>query len=808
MRKFSKISVLALGAIATALLASCGPTGQDDGSDSNTDSQSQSEDTKVASIKIVSGSIATSYAQGASVDYSKLAIDLFNAGESRIKTLKWAENKESITYTDIDTSEVSSDKVFTVTYSDDGKSFTDSLSYEVKDLYTLVSWAANPNYVYTTQYQTNPKISESEDKLEKGVMKAAKFYVGNMNSVNLLPELNALDEDYEAIKLSKIPSGASLSLEKEGASAKAEDYIENLSSFLRDGELKFKEGVTGSFKLTLSYPEQKDLVYEVEAVEAYNVTKASDLFAFYTSVNSWPYSEAIASEAKKFKDSLSLPDAENLVLQNDVSIGRSSLPDAYFWSEEEGCDPAVVGSLKDWLRIYDHEFKNPGDTATIYGNLHRISILEEGEDKLPFILTDSMTGQAQAAGKAISTHTTLFYGSYGENSDPFDCKINFKDLQGTGNNGVSEDTEIKEGGPMFLKSEIDASFDNVNISKFYMAAMIDGASKVDDKKVGDRNISPSFSFSSCRFHDLANAGIYVYGSGSLDIKNSDFAHAGGPLLFLNPSSDEKLPSEASAVMTYSPKLSTTVDIDSASFLSNLSAGKGGWFEAYKGASTLAGTLQGMDALFTPYKMSFIEEVNAVSKFNFIALNLPINSNGEGLWIPGHGEGGTNVTIRKNGNIIYSTLDGYLSVMGAAMGVQTATAGGDAEAISSAYSAYADVLSKTFFGNNLSFANLAQEMVFTATDGEGNHESAMVNVNGDGQFFLCSSEYAIKPGFASAGVTPPSTYAPGDTFKSEGLLACTINGEKELVYPSSVVSSPLSYTGVSHYGVLLGSYRAI
>ncbi len=147
-------------------------------------------------------------------------------------------------------------------------------------------------------------------------------------------------------------------------------------------------------------------------------------------------------------------------------------------------------------------------------------------------------------------------------------------------------------------------------------------------------------------------------------------------------------------------------------------------------------------------------------------------------------------------------------MSAAMGVQTATAGGDAGAISSAYSAYADVLSKTFFGNNLSFANLAQEMVFTATDGEGNHESAMVNVTSDGSFFLCSSEYAIKSGFASAGVTPPSTYAPGDTFKSEGLLACTINGEKELVYPSSVVSTPLSYTGVSHYGVLLGNYRAI
>ncbi len=819
MRKISKVSILALGAIAAALLASCSPATPNNSSDAETSSQkgkdsesstdSSEEDIVVASIKIVSDSIAALYSEGAVPNYNNLAIDLLNAGKNKIKTLKWADNKDSITYTEIDTSEVSSDRVFTVTYKEGDKTFTDSITYEVKSNYTFDSWAANANYVYTTGYTANAKISTSEDSLEQGIMKNAKFYVGNMNSVNLLPTLYGLDEDYEMIELSKIPNGATLSLSKDGASVAVNDYIDNAASFLRDGLLKFKDGVTGSFKVTLGYAGQKDIVYEMEVVDAYNVTKATDLLSFYTSVNSYPYSDVIANKAKEFKKSLGLPDAENLVLQNDVQIGKSSLPDFYFWSEGEGCDPAVVGSLKDWLRIYDHEFKNPGDTSTIYGNLHRISILEEGEDKLPYILTDSQTGQAQAEGKAISTHSALFYASYGANSDPFDCKIIFKDLQATGNNGVSEDTEIKEGGPMFLKSELDASFDNVNISKFYMAAMTDAADRLESsKKIGDKYVMPTLSFDSCRFRDLANAGVYLYGSGSMDIKNCDFAHAGGPLFFLNPASDEKLPSDANDVATYSPKLHTTVDIDDASFLSNLSAGKGGWFEAYAGASSLAGTLQSMDALFSPCSMSFLKEVDSVKKFNFVALNLPINSSGEGLGMPAHGEGGTNVTIRKNGKIVYSTLDGYLSVLSAALGVQTATVGGDAATIVSAYTAYAEALSGTFFGNNVAFANIAQEMVFTATDAQGNHESAMVNQDTNGNYFLCSSDYAIKNGFAQAGVETPSTYMPGDTFKSEGFLSCTINGDSSLVYPESVASNPLSYTGVSHYGVLLGNYHSI
>ena len=814
MRKIRTVSILALSTIAASLLASCNPATSNDSSASesssekgNDSSTSESIDTSVDSIKIVEGSISTSFTQGAKVDYNNLAIDLFNVGKKKIKTLKWAENKDTITHTEIVTSEIGAGKYFTVTYTEGKTIFEDTIEYKVVEpTYTLSSWAANSNYVDTTSYTANPKIATDEDSLEKGFMKKATFYVGNMSAVNLLPTLDGLDEDYNVVSLSKIPTGASLSLAKDGTSVAVNDYIDNVNSFLSDGLLKFKDDVTGSFSVTLSYQGLTDIVYNVEVVDAYNVSKATDLFAFYTSTNSWPYGVGITEKVREYKTKLGLPDAENIVLQNDVKISRSDLPDIFIWQEGETDVSAVVGSLKDWLRIFDHEFKNAGDVATVYGNLHSISIndAENDPNAFPKILTDSDTGAAQQAGKPISSHASLFYGSYGSNEDPFDCKIVFKDLQATGNCGVSEETTITEGGPMFFKTAIDGYFDNVIVSKFYMDAMVEGPGSLDDMKIGDKYVAASLSFDSCRFSDSANAGIYIYGAGSMDIKNSQIVKSGGPLLFLNPII-EKLPSDASVVATYSPALATTVTVDEASFLSNFSQGKGGWFEAYEGASAMAGKLQSADALLTPYGMSFLREKSGVKKFNLLALNLPINGS-ESLGLPSYGNGGTNVTITKGGKILYSTLDGYLNVLGSAMA--TSSASTDEEKLA-AYTTYANALAGTFFGNNLALANFADETVFTATTSDGGHESAIVNVDKtSGAYYLCSSEYAIKSSFSSYGVALPSSYAPSDKFKSEGFLACTINGDSSIVYPSSVATNPLGYAGVANYGVLFGDYHAI
>ena len=797
MKRYSKICILALGTVACAALPSCGETKVDD---------------NVASIKIVSDSIRTSFTQGATVSYNNLAIDLFNSSNGKIKTLKWSENKDSISYTTIDTSVIAKDQVFTVTYVEGEKSFSDSTTYSIVDAYSLSSWAANSNYTYTTAYLANSKISTDEDKLENGFMKKGTFYVGNMNEVDLLPELNGLNkETYEAITLTSIPAGASVKLSQNGSEVAVENYIENANTFVKNGKLKFKSNVTGSFKVTLSYSGLADIVYDVTVVDAYNVSKATDMFAFFTSTNSYPYS-GTAPAVKAYKEKMRLPDAESLVIQNDITIGKSDLPDCFYWQKGE-CDAAVEGSLKDWIRIFDHEFKTANSTSTIYGNLHRISFNtdETSEEAFPYILTEFMEGIAQQAGRPVSSHASLFYGSYIKetNPDPFNCTLKFVDLQGTGNAGVSEDSDISKNGPMFLKTEIDSDFDNVLISKFYMAAMVDAGGDLDtDKKIDDRYISPSASFSSCRIKDSGNASAYVYGSGTLNITNTEMVKAGGPLLFLNPLV-EKLPSNAADVATFEPTTSVKVNIDDNSFLSNYTAGKGGWFDAYQGASSLAASLQSMDALFTPYSMSFLAEKNSVKKFNLLMVDLPIAGN-DSLNLPSITKGGVNVTVKKGNNVVYSTLDGYSDVIAAYAAIATATASGDATSIANAYSEYCDKVSGSFFGNNLAYANIANEITFATTTSDGSHEFAMVNQTSEGIPFLCDSEYALKSGFSQMGapVTVPSTHVPGEAIKTEGYLAGTINGSASQVYGSSVAASPLSYTGVANYGILLGQYHKI
>lgn len=809
MKKLTKLTILALGAIASTCLASCGP----DSSSSSDDSSSVQP--TLTSIKIVSGSIKTSFSQKSTPNYNNLAIDLFDENNNKMKTLKWVENKDSISHTEIDTSELATGKVFTVTYNDGSKEFTDTLNYNVVDAYTLSSWAANPNYTYTTGYQTNKKISSDEDNLEKGFMKSATFYVGNMNSVNLLPELNGLNkETYEVTELTTIPTGATMKLSSEGMDLVVDSYIENASSFVKDGQLKFKDDITGSFTITLSYSGQKDIIYNVEVVDAYNVSKATDLFAFY---NNNTDDASYFTPVYEFKQELGLPDADNIVIQNDISIGKNDIPSVFIWQESEGCDATVVGSLKDYARLFEHQFDDAAETATVYGNLHTISFNtnEDDENMFPYVLTENEQGHAQSESEPISCHASLFYGYYGANQNPFDCQIIFKDLQASGNNGVDDtSTTTRRAGPMFLKTAVDAKLDNVLVNSFYMAAMADGPfSYTEDgvNKIGryinGKYTSPKLDIDSCRFNDSANAALYFFGQSRGDIKNSDITKAGGPLIFTNPQI-EPLPDDVVSALSFTPTFSTEVNIDENTFLSNFTAGKGGWFDAYS-ASAMASNLQSMDGLFTPYGMSFLRTKNDVKKFNLILVNLPISGD-EALQLPSLDEGCTNVTIKKGNNVIYSNLDGYKEVMTAYAALATATqAAASAAELSAAYNAYAEAVSGSFYGNNLAYANIENELVFAATNSEGKHEFGIVNVDqSTQQYYLCSSDYAVKAGMAASSipVTVPSSYQPGETMKSAGLLAATINGTN--VYSASQLTTPTTYNGPSNYGVILGDYHAI
>lgn len=785
MKKYNKIALLTLSSLSIITLAGC-----NDGT--------SEEDKTIESIKIVEGSIASSFYLDSTPDYSNLKVKTLNKSNEEIETIKVSEKTSYFTYTEIDTSTLAKGKVFTVTYKVDDRSFEDSITYDVIDHeYEIVSWSQNASYSHSVEASfTNSKLSSSEENLESGFLENRLYYIGNQNEANLLPQINALDENNTPMVINFLPAGVSMSIKEDGKEAEldASKYIENAGSFLKNGLLKFKSDVTGSFVITLkvdSNPALKPIEYKVNVVNAYNATKGIDLYALANCKASYyPYYDStFNNDLKEFKEKNSIPETTAIVFQNDITFNKSDLISSYFWGDD-AVSSNVKGSFKDWIHIVDHTFDKE-ESVVVYGNSHHLALNDNKKDPdcFPDILTESSTGTAQDAGEPISSHSTLFYGSFAEGVDPAKCNFDIQDLEVSGNLGVSAESTIKVGGPMFMKTEVTSSFNNVNVSKFYMALMAVGNETVGNSTY---DVQPTLNVNSCRFRDTFNASIYCYAGGTINITNSELVNAGGPLLFLNPRTED-----FSAYISDISKLGKTeVNIDNKSFLSNKSEGKGGWFDAYS-ATTLAGQLINLDQLFATIGMSFLRKDNNVSKFNFLMINLPINE--EGITLP-YNKGGVNVTVRKGDNIVYSTVDGYADVYAKAAGFAGATT---PEQQYLKGRELCSALGNTFFGNNYAFSNQASMAFFAATNAEGEREFVCPAVDATGQITgLQRTEYAILGAKGLANATDSPT--PTDIMKNEGYLAATLIQNNSA---SSLVDLT-AYKGACNYGVLFGDYHKI
>lgn len=785
MKKINKIALLTLSSLSLVTLSGC-----NDGT--------SKEDKTIESIKIVEGSIASSFYLDSTPDYSNLKVKTLNKSNEEIETIKVSEKASYFTYTEIDTTALAKGKVFTVTYKVDDRSFEDSITYDVVDHeYEIVSWSQNASYSHSVEASfTNSKLSSSEENLESGFLEDRLYYIGNQNEANLLPQINALDENNTPMVINFLPTGVSMSIKEDGKEAEldASKYIENAANFLKNGLLKFKNDVTGSFVITLkvdSNPALKPIEYKVNVVNAYNATKGIDLYALANCKTSYyPYYDStFNNDLKEFKEKNSIPETTAIVFQNDITFNKSDLISSYFWGDD-AVSSNVKGSFKDWIRIVDHTFDKE-ESVIVYGNSHHLALNDNKKDPdcFPDILTESSTGTAQDAGEPISSHSTLFYGSFAEGVDPAKCNFDIQDLEVSGNLGVSAESTIKIGGPMFMKTEVTSSFNNVNVSKFYMALMAVGNETVGNSTY---DVQPTLNVNSCRFRDTFNASIYCYAGGTINIKNSELVNAGGPLLFLNPRTED-----FSAYTSDISKLGKTeVNIDDKSFLSNKSEGKGGWFDAYS-ATTLAGQLINLDQLFATIGMSFLRKDNNVSKFNFLMVNLPINE--EGITLP-YNKGGVNVTVRKGDNIVYSTVDGYADVYAKAAGFAGATT---PEQQYLKGRELCSALGNTFFGNNYAFSNQTSMAFFAATNEKGERDFVCPAVNAAGQpTGLQRTEYAILGAKGLANATDSPT--PTEIMKTEGYLAATLIQNNSA---SSLVDLT-AYKGACNYGVLFGDYHKI
>lgn len=759
---------------------------------------SSEKDNKVNSIEIVKNSIQKTYSVGDIVSYSSLAINTLNAKKEVIQTLKASENK-SITYTTIDTSKIATG-TFEVTYTENEQTFTTSMEYSVNDVqYTLVNWMPNDTYTSCVSYKANSKISTSEENPEQGFIETPKYYIGNDNAVDLLPKMTSVNPNnpLDTKTIYEIPSNVTFTLTNaQNETLDLSSYLDNVSDLKKKGLVKFKDSITGEYTLKLSSPDQdQDITYTLNVVDAYNVTKPKDVFALDNC--KWSF-YSTQDKLREYKTENNIPDAKGLVFQNDITFNKCDLPSFFFWGDDATAD-SVKGTYKDWQGLINYYFEETG-TVNVFGNAHKFMLNDSttDEDAFPLIVTDSQQGEVQQTGKPISSHASIFYSTTPNSGvDAENCVLNIQDLEFSGNMGVSSDDEITTGGPMFIKSQTSSSFKNVIVSKTYIAYMLDNWTI--DGIYHDNHAT----IENCRFRDLANGALYIYKNGKVTIKNSDLLTTGGPLIFINPVT-QFIPTYTSAEQ-FQKKLnelvSTDVEIDDKSFLSNYTAGTGGWFAAYSGAEAYSASIKALSPIMQgQFQMDFL---NSNNKFNFISFVLPISTY-EGLGLS-NDAGGINVNVTIGGKKVYSTLDGILDNYSKAFAYASATAGSQEQ--QAALLSYVDTLSSTDFGNNLTFAGVSSANTFKVIDSEGKNYYGLVNTDGNGNYWIENTKYTI---LNSLGLDQNTISAmgvnklAGDAFKKSGYLSANLNSVTLAGGPTDITN----FKGVCNYGLILGDYHSI
>ena len=240
------------------------------------------------------------------------------------------------------------------------------------------------------------------------------------------------DDDLVTLVDTLDPSKVSVSLtDDKGTALTLSDYMaeSDIAALKSKGQVKFIEGKTGSFKLTLSYAggaisTMKDITYAIQVIDGYNINQAKDLFVLNNDDVDGDKSGGEGPKAndaviRKWKEAKGIPFDRNYhvgIFQKDVVLGKDDIPDDYIWdSTRDSSLAALDGSLKDSSYLVKHTFQST-DSAdelnfAVYGNYHKLSL---GSD-FPFIIREGLDPATAITGNMAEKETETL-GTPGEAS--------------------------------------------------------------------------------------------------------------------------------------------------------------------------------------------------------------------------------------------------------------------------------------------------------------------------------------------------------------------------------------------------------
>ncbi len=685
MKKIIKMLGLALlGLSASSLVVGCGPT------ESYTN-----DDVKSIAINEKTFNNNWDFTLNQTVNYSSLQIDLLDSSDKVLDTLSYTENKNSITYTEIDTSKLATGLEFTVTYTDsDGKKFNATHEYDVVETnYILTNWGASVAY---SEYQElkNAALDKQENLLTNGeldyskiktnhealvggsnIKSDGKFYVANHNAVRLSPQVYGLSAedltkpDVSPVPINELPEDMTLTISSQSAKENldVEDYFDEggLEKALNTGLVDFKDDLTGletdvtltfSCSLGSSFP---SISLDVTIVDGWNITDAKELVLFDNakSTSYHGYSSELCQSYVDLKNEVlgttnatSTTSFENFVLFNNVSIGADDLPTGLIWSkDDEESTNYLNGSLKDWHFIYEHnvgkEWDNlESDSFNFYGNYNQLSL---GDD-FPWVLSERSDygGHQNDEEKPtkIDTHTTLFGSDQDDFTQNQDYQYNFVDFSAIGNQGVAEnqlvdingtpeneDDDVVGGGVLFGKFRRDLNYNNCNINSFFTVNVTQGETSVN-------NISNEYQIAinvnDSKISNCYSSMFFNYGESDIYVNRSILTEAGGPLV-INQAIPYNDPNSGFQDVDPSDIQGTNFFADDTSILLNVVTGQGGWFDIYGASSSIAMIRQISDGAFKKEKYTlFTDRGDGETGLNLVGISMCIHMESAGALKPG------------------------------------------------------------------------------------------------------------------------------------------------------------------------------
>lgn len=624
-RVYKLFSLSAVFALSGVILTGCG-----------------GDKSTVESIKIKSG-IKESYIVGEKEDYNDLSIDLLDADKKVLKNVKYSGEKDKFSIVKgVNTSVAAKDLEFKLSYLSDERTFETSVTYKVLsegEAVEIDNWVTNSNYGSYLSKKDNAEFINNDETKANFINSEGKFYVANMNSINLIPTIYGVDASGQStiVKDFSLMGENIISLkitDKNGSLLNLNDYFEedSLAKILKDGTIDFKNDLgdlTREVKLSFIYDESSsteefpDITYDITIVDGYNITNAKELVLIDNS-----HSKTSYIEMKKKLNPIGLPTEnsdiakfsfENFVVANDVTIELKDLPnDLIFDATRDGSDPVLNGSLKDWEYMYNHNHVNKESSEfNIYGNYNKISL----GATFPYVLTENRDGTAMdESNTVINTHTTLFGSeTYKESNELY--TISYNDLSVTGNQGVgasqADEEGVVRGGILFNKNTQTTEFNNTVINNFFTVHINVGPWKPD---IVTENSFPIINVTDSKIFDCFSAALFSYRDGDINVNHSIIKNAGGPLFISQATEYVKTTDNDWTTVPVEKRHGTHLTSDKDSILENFVTGDAGWFNIY-GASSAIANLKSLDQLFKANSKTFLKTVGNTPRFNCIAISM-------------------------------------------------------------------------------------------------------------------------------------------------------------------------------------------